>query len=148
MARKSWREALAVYAHRRVIGMLFLGFSAGLPFLLVFSTFAFWLAKVGYDPQTISLLSLIGLTYSIKFFWAPVVDRARLPFLTRAMGRRRSWMFVAMLGIAIGLLGMAVTDPREQLAQMVYLALLVAFSSATTKASRVPWRPAISTAIA
>ncbi len=130
-ARRSWREAFAIYAHRRVIGMAFLGFSAGLPFLLVFSTFHFWLARAGYDPDTIATMSLIGLTYSIKFLWSPVVDRIRIPVLTQVMGRRRSWMLLAMIGIGLGLLGLSMTDPKTQLTLMVWLALLVAFSSAT-----------------
>ncbi len=130
-AGRSWRESLAIYAHRRVIGMAFLGFSAGLPFLLVFSTFHFWLARAGYTPDTIATMSLIGLTYSIKFLWSPFVDRLPIPILTRVMGRRRSWMLLAMIGIGLGLLGLSMTDPKTQLTLMVYLALLVAFSSAT-----------------
>ncbi len=127
----SWSEALRVYLRPRVIGMLFLGFSAGLPFLLVFTTLQFWLAESGYDPATIAFFSWIGITYSIKVFWAPVVDRTPLPVLTRRMGKRRSWMLLAMLGIAAGLVGMALTDPREDLTAMVLFALVVAFSSAT-----------------
>ncbi|HVO14249.1 MAG TPA: MFS transporter [Alphaproteobacteria bacterium] len=129
--RKSWREAVAAYLHARVIGMLFLGFSAGLPFLLVFTTFQFWLAESGYDPKTIAFVTWIGIAYSIKVFWAPVVDRLRLPYLTRRLGRRRSWLLVAMIGIAVGLAGMAATDPKVDLGTMALFALLVAFSSAT-----------------
>lgn len=129
--RRSWGEAFRVYAHPRVIGMLFLGFSAGLPFLLVFTTLQFWLAESGYDPATIAFFSWIGITYSIKVFWAPVVDRTPLPVLTRRLGRRRGWMLLAMLGIAAGLMGMAVADPREDLAVLALCALVVAFSSAT-----------------
>jgi len=127
----SWGEALQVYRRPRVIGMLFLGFSAGLPFLLVFTTLQFWLAESGYDPATIAFFSWIGITYSIKFFWAPVVDRTPLPVLTARLGRRRSWMLLAMLGIAAGLVGMAFTDPRQDLTAMALFALVVAFSSAT-----------------
>jgi PAT family beta-lactamase induction signal transducer AmpG len=130
-AARSWREALGVYLHPRVIGMLFLGFSAGLPFLLVFSTLQFWLAESGYEPKTIAFFSWIGLTYSIKFFWAPVIDRTPLPVLTRHMGKRRSWMLLAMLGIGGGLVGIAMTDPRDSLTALVLFALVVAFSSAT-----------------
>ncbi len=129
--RRTWRQAAAVYAHRRVIAMLFLGFSAGLPFLLVFSTLSAWLTEFGVSRTAIGFFSWVGLTYSIKVFWAPVVDRLPLPFLTAALGRRRSWMLLAMIGIAAGLAGMAVTDPTQDLVQMALLALLVAFSSAT-----------------
>ncbi len=129
--RKSWRESVAAYRNGRVIGMLFLGFSAGLPFLLVFTTFQFWLAEAGYDPKTIAFVTWIGIAYSIKFFWAPVVDRLPLPFLTRSLGRRRSWLLIAMIGIAAGLIGMALSDPKQGLGTMALFALLVAFSSAT-----------------
>ncbi|MGH8518173.1 MAG: AmpG family muropeptide MFS transporter, partial [Panacagrimonas sp.] len=111
--------------------MLFLGFSAGLPFLLVFSTLSAWLAQAGIERGTIGLLSWVGITYSIKFFWAPVVDRLRLPLLFDLFGRRRSWMLVAQLGMAGGLAGLALQDPSTQLAAMIGFALLVAFSSAT-----------------
>ncbi len=128
---RSWRESVAIYLRPRVVGMLFLGFSAGLPFLLVFTTLQFWLAESGYDPAMIAFFSWIGITYSIKFFWAPVVDRTKLPVLTARLGKRRSWMLLAMLGIAAGLIGMAMTDPRQDLTAMALLALVVAFSSAT-----------------
>lgn len=130
-AGKGWREAFLVYRNPRVAAMLFLGFSAGLPFLLVFSTLAFWLAESGHEPSTITFLSWVGITYSIKFFWAPVVDRAPLPLITRAMGRRRSWMLVAMIGIAAGLLCLSQVDPGAELGWVVAFALLTAFSSAT-----------------
>lgn len=130
-ARRSWREALAVYRNPRVIAMLFLGFAAGLPFLLVFGTLSIWLREEEISRTAIGFFSWIGITYSIKVFWAPVVDRVPLPGLTRLMGRRRSWMIVAQLGIAAGLSGMAFTHPAEQTLLLVMLALLVAFSSAT-----------------
>jgi PAT family beta-lactamase induction signal transducer AmpG len=127
----SWREAFAVYLHRRVLAMLFLGFSAGLPFLLVFSTLSAWLRDLGVTRTAIGFFAWIGITYSIKVVWAPVVDRVPIPFLTRALGKRRSWMLTAQLGIAAGLLGMALTDPTTDLVQVAVFALLVAFSSAT-----------------
>ncbi len=130
-ARRSWRGSLAIYTHRRVVGMLFLGFSAGLPFMLVFATLSAWLRTEDISRTAIGFFSWVGITYSIKVFWAPVVDRAPLPWLTRALGRRRSWMLLAMIGIGGGLLGMAGTDPTQDLARMAAFALLVAFSSAT-----------------
>ncbi len=128
---RGWLASLAVYRHPRVIGMAFLGFSAGLPFLLVFSTLSFWIAESGYDPKTTTFFSWVGITYSIKFFWAPVIDRLPLPFLTKALGKRRSWMLLAIVGIAAGLIGLATTNPGEELALVAVFALLVAFSSAT-----------------
>ncbi|PTU28218.1 AmpG family muropeptide MFS transporter [Stenotrophobium rhamnosiphilum] len=124
---QGWR----IYSNPRVLGMLFLGFSAGLPFLLVFSTLSAWLAQVGISRTTIGYFSWIGLTYSLKFFWSPVVDRVRLPFLTHWLGRRRSWMLLAQIGIASGLAGMALNDPAQSLTPTIVFALLVAFSSAT-----------------
>lgn len=129
--RRSWGEAFEVYAHPRVIGMLFLGFSAGLPFLLLFSTLSFWLREVGVSLATIGLFSWVGITFSIKVFWAPVVDRVAVPPFTTLLGKRRGWMLLAQIGIAAGLLGIAYTDPARNLEAIVYFALLVAFASAT-----------------
>ena len=127
----SWREAFAVYRHPRVIAMLFLGFAAGLPFLLVFSTLSAWLRDLGVSRTAIGFFGWVGVTYSIKVFWAPVVDRVPIPLLTRLLGKRRSWMLLAQIGIASGLIGMAMTDPTLGLTPVALFALLVAFSSAT-----------------
>lgn len=128
---KNWREAAAVYCRPRVVALAFLGFSAGLPFLLVFSTLSAWLRDEGLSLATIGFFSWIGITYSIKVFWAPVVDRTPLFILTRRLGKRRSWMLSAQILIALGLLGMALCDPQAQLRQIAVFALLVAFGSAT-----------------
>lgn len=128
---RSWREALRVYREPRVLGMVFLGFSAGLPFLLVFSTLSAWLREAGIERTVIGFFSWVGVTYSIKVLWAPVIDRLPLPWLTRRLGKRRSWMLLAQVTIAMGLLGMALTDPHTQLTALALLALLVAFGSAT-----------------
>ena len=109
--RPSWLEALRVYWHPRVLSMLFLGFSAGLPFFLVFSTLSAWLRQAGVERSTIGMLSWVGILYSIKFVWAPVVDRVRLPFLHRLLGRRRGWMLLAQLGLAAGLFKLSLSDP-------------------------------------
>lgn len=130
-ASHSWKESFAVYLKPQVLVMLFLGFSAGLPFLLVFSTLITWLKSVGLSIATVGYFSFIGITYSIKIFWAPIVDFARIPFLTRRLGHRRSWVLVAQIGIGVGLLLMAMTNPAEHPIQMAFFALLVAFSSAT-----------------
>ncbi|MCB1758738.1 MAG: MFS transporter [Gammaproteobacteria bacterium] len=120
-----------VYRRPRVIGMAFLGFSAGLPFLLVFSTLSAWLRDEGLSRTLIGYFSWIGITYSIKVFWAPVIDRLPLPLLTALLGKRRSWMLLAQIGIAAGLVGMALTDVHSGLERIALFALLVAFSSAT-----------------
>ncbi len=129
--RRSWGEALRVYAHPRVLGMIALGFSAGLPFLLVFSTLSAWLRDVGIERTVIGFFGWVGITYSIKVFWAPIIDHLPLPWLTRRLGKRRSWMLVAQLGIAIGLSGLALTDPGQHIGMIAAFALLVAFASAT-----------------
>jgi len=120
--------------------MVFLGFSAGLPFLLVFSTLSAWLSTAGVDRTTIGFFSWIGITYSIKVFWAPVVDRLPLPPLTRIFGKRRGWMLAAQLIIAIGLTGMSLTAPGTDLTRLALFALLVAFGSATQDITIDAWR--------
>ncbi|TNF34957.1 MAG: MFS transporter [Gammaproteobacteria bacterium] len=127
----SWREAISVYAKPRVIGMLFLGFSAGLPFLLVFSTLSAWLSDADISRTTIGFFSWIGIMYSIKVLWAPVVDRLPVPILGKLLGQRRSWLLLAQSGIACGLLLLAFTTPVNHLQLFAFYALIVAFSSAT-----------------
>ena len=138
--KRDWRAALEVYVQPRVVGMLFLGFSSGLPFLLVFSTLSAWLAQEGVSKTTIGFFSWIGMMYSIKFFWAPVVDRFPLPVLGRLLGRRRAWMLLAQIGLIVGLVAMALTDPTENLAALAWFGLLVAFSSATQDVAIDAWR--------
>jgi PAT family beta-lactamase induction signal transducer AmpG len=109
--------------------MAFLGFSAGLPFLLVFSTLTAWLRVEGVSRTAIGFFAWVGITYSIKVLWAPVVDRLRLPLVSR-LGQRRGWILTGQAGIAIGLFGMALIGP-DNLLLFALIALLVAFSSAT-----------------
>jgi PAT family beta-lactamase induction signal transducer AmpG len=111
--------------------MLLLGFAAGLPLLLVLGTLSYRLREAGIDRTTIGFLSWVGLAYAFKWVWAPLVDRLPLPLLTRALGRRRSWLLAAQLVLVAGLAGMALTDATQNLPQLVALALLVAFASAT-----------------
>ncbi len=127
----SWKAAWAVYTRPTVLRMLLLGFAAGLPFMLVFSTLTAWLRSEGVSRTAIGFFAWVGITYSIKVLWAPVVDRVRLPFLTLALGQRRGWMLLAQLTIMLGLCGMALTDPLTQLTQLALLAVVVAFASAT-----------------
>jgi PAT family beta-lactamase induction signal transducer AmpG len=127
----SWKSALQIYAEPRIIAMFFLGFAAGLPFPLVFTTLSTWLRDVGIERATIGFFAWIGITYSIKVFWSPVVDRLPLPGLTRRLGQRRGWMLLAQLIIAAGLVGMAYTDPTVNIVGMALFGVLVAFASAT-----------------
>ncbi|MFV9615819.1 MAG: AmpG family muropeptide MFS transporter [Gammaproteobacteria bacterium] len=138
--RKSWLEALSAYRQPRVLAMLFLGFSAGLPLLLVFGTLSGWLAREGIDKSTIGHISWVALLYGLKFIWSPLVDHLQLPLLHPVFGQRRSWMLLAQIGIISGLLLMAASNPHAQLAFLVYSALLVAFSSATQDIAIDAWR--------
>ena len=100
----SWGEAWWVYSQPKVIGMSFLGFSAGLPYLLVFSTLTAWLTEEGVSRSAIGLFAWVGMTYSIKVIWAPIVDRIRIPFLGVKLGQRRSWILLGQIMVFIGLL--------------------------------------------
>ena len=126
----TWRETLLIYTNPRVITMTFLGFSGGLPFLLVFSTLTAWLTEGNVSRSTIGFFAWIGITYSTKVLWAPVVDSIPIPFLTKILGQRRSWMLIGQMGIACGLVLMSLIGPSDLLI-LSCCAFLVAFSSAT-----------------
>ena len=126
----TWRETLRIYANPRVVTMTFLGFSSGLPFLLVFSTLTVWLTEGNVSRSTIGFFAWIGITYSIKVLWAPVVDSIPIPMLTKTVGQRRSWMLAGQIGVACGLVLMSLIGPSDLLI-LSGCAFLVAFSSAT-----------------
>ena len=127
----SWLQTLRMYTEPASLRMLSLGFSAGLPLLLVFGTLSFWLREAGIDRTTIGFLSWVGLAYAFKWSWSPLVDRLPIPWLTARLGRRRSWLLAAQGLIMAGLVGMALTDPQVALAPMVWCAVAVAIGSAT-----------------
>ena len=129
--KPTWAQTLKVYLEPASLRMLSLGFSAGLPLLLVFGTLSFWLREAGVDRSTIGFLSWVGLAYGFKWVWSPLVDRMPIPLLTRWIGRRRSWLLLAQALIMGGLVSMAFTDPKLALAPMVWCAIAVAFGSAT-----------------
>ena len=129
--KPSWGATLRVYTEPATLRMLFLGFSAGLPLLLVLGTLSFWLREAGVDRTTIGFLSWVGLAYAFKWAWAPLVDRLPIPVATRLLGRRRSWLLLSQAIIIAGLVGMALNDPKLSLETVVWCALLVAFGSAT-----------------
>ncbi len=139
-AFSGWRGAIAVFGERPVAVMLALGFSAGLPNFLVFDTLSAWLRAAGLSLAAISLFSLATLPYSFKFLWAPLVDRVRLPLLTRRLGHRRSWMALAQCGVIAGLLAISAGDPRGHLAMMAVFALITGFASATQDIVIDAWR--------
>ena len=129
--KPGWREVWYVYSEAATLRMLLLGFSAGLPLLLVFGTLSFWLREAGIDRTTIGYLSWVGLAYGFKWAWAPLVDRLPIPLLTRWLGRRRSWLLLSQATIMVALVCMALTDPKLALLPVVWCALAVAFGSAT-----------------
>ena len=127
----TWAQTLKVYLEPASLRMLSLGFSAGLPLLLVFGTLSFWLREAGIDRTTIGFLSWVGLAYGFKWVWSPLVDRMPIPWLTRTLGRRRSWLLASQAVIMLALVSMAMTDPQQSLAPVVWCAIAVAFGSAT-----------------
>ena len=129
--QNSWRDDFAVYAEAPALRMLLLGFSAGLPLLLVFGTLSFWLREAGINRTTIGYLSWVGLAYAFKWVWAPLVDRMPIPILTRLLGRRRSWLLASQMVIIGALISIGLTDPRLALTPVIWCALAIAFGSAT-----------------
>ncbi len=120
--------------------MFVLGFAAGLPALLVFDTLSIWLREADLSLKAISLFSLATLATAMKFLWAPLVDRTRVPFLTKWLGHRRSWMLVSQVVIIIGLWLIAGTDPKANLGLMALFAVMVGFASANQDIVIDAWR--------
>ncbi len=132
--------ALAVFVERRALVMLALGFASGLPNLLIFDTLSLWLRESGLSLKVISIFALATLSYSLKFLWAPLIDRTQVPGLTRLLGHRRSWMIVLQVLLMIGLWLISGTDPARNLAVMAAFAAFVAFVSATQDIVIDAWR--------
>ena len=130
-ARATWREAMAVYLQKRVLIVLFLGFSSGLPLALSGSTLLVWMRESGVDLGTIGLFALVGTPYTLKFLWAPLVDALHVPLLSKWLGRRRGWLVFAQLLLIAAILLLAVTDPSRSPFYVALGALLVATASAT-----------------
>ncbi|KYH01932.1 MFS transporter [Bradyrhizobium sp. DOA1] len=127
----SWRDSLAVYLQPRVLIVLFLGFSSGLPLALSGSTLLVWMAEAGVDLGTIGLFALVGTPYTLKFLWAPLVDALHVPLFTRAFGRRRGWLVFSQLLLIGAILLLALTDPARSPLFVALGALLVATMSST-----------------
>jgi len=126
-----FREALAVYLQPRVLIVLFLGFSSGLPLALSGSTLLIWMREANVDLTTIGLFALVGTPYTIKFLWAPLVDALHVPFLTRRFGRRRGWLLLSQVALMVAIVLLALTDPAVSPLAVALGALLVATASAT-----------------
>jgi MFS transporter, PAT family, beta-lactamase induction signal transducer AmpG len=127
----SWLESLAVYLQPRVLIVLFLGFSSGLPLALSGSTLLVWMRESGVDLGTIGLFALVGTPYTLKFLWAPLVDALHVPLFTRAFGRRRGWLLFSQLLLIVSILLLALTDPARSPFFVALAALLVATTSST-----------------
>ncbi|MFC5578665.1 AmpG family muropeptide MFS transporter [Lysobacter niabensis] len=149
--RSGWQRVLLNLRQPKVLVMLLLGFSSGIPIYLVGNTLGFWMRENGIELSTIGFLSWVGLAYSLKFLWAPVVDKLDAPLVGRWLGRRRGWMLLAQLVVAAALTGMALVQPQQgelrlggmvldQLLVFGALALVVAFASATQDIVIDAWR--------
>lgn len=129
--RSAWRRALAVYGHRRMLVMLLLGFSSGLPLQLTGSTLQAWLTESGVSVESIGLFSLVGIAYTWKFVWAPVVDGIAVPGLSRLLGHRRAWLILLQLALLAAVAMLTFLDPRTDIAAVAGVAFLIAFLSAS-----------------
>lgn len=129
--KPTWLESSKIYLQKRVAILFLFGFSAGLPILLVFSTLSFWLREAGVSRASIGFFSWIALAYAFKWIWSPFVDRLSIPLLTPWLGRRRSWLLLSQISITLSLIGMAMSDPQQNLTLFAICALVVAYSSAT-----------------
>ncbi|PDH38318.1 MAG: MFS transporter [Halieaceae bacterium MED-G27] len=126
-------DSVSAYTHPRVLAMLFLGFSAGLPLLLIFSTLSIWLSEAGVERSAVTYFSWAALGYSFKFVWAPLVDKLPIPMLQHRLGKRRSWLLLSQLMVISAMLWMAMNDPASTngLQYMALAAVFLGFSSAT-----------------
>ena len=135
-SKLTWRDL----ADARVALMLAFGYSAGLPYLLVFSTLFTWMRESGVEVTVIGMFSWLALAYSLKFLWSPFVDALDVPYLARRFGRRRAWLLVCQVLIAAALIGMGLSDPKGSLPLLALFTFLVAFGSATQDVVVDGWR--------
>ena len=126
-----WINASKLYFQPKIIRLVFLGFSSGLPLALTFSTLSVWLAENGVDKSTIGLFAALGVPYTLKFVWAPLIDRARIPWLTTLFGRRRAWMLFSQAALVLAIFALAQADPGLDAGRMALLAVIVSFCSAS-----------------
>ncbi|MFT7496489.1 MAG: PAT family beta-lactamase induction signal transducer AmpG [Urechidicola sp.] len=134
LTKKSWQATLKGFTHPRVVTLLFLGFSAGIPLLLIFSSLSLWLREAGVERATVTYFSWAALGFSFKFVWAPLVDHIPVPLLTQWLGRRRGWMLFGQLAIILSIGLMASVDPQassSSLTLMAMAAVMLGFSAAT-----------------
>ena len=126
--------SIYLYKDIRVLRLLILGFSSGIPILLIFSTLSLWLKSAGLERSTITLFSWAGLAYSFKFLWAPLIDRLPIYFLSKKLGHRKSWLAVSQICLVMLLFSIGFTDPMKSLFLMALIIVLIGFCSATQDA--------------
>jgi PAT family beta-lactamase induction signal transducer AmpG len=131
VVKRDWWSAITPYLTPRMLIILAMGFASGLPLLLTLSTLSYWLSKLGVDKTTIGLFALVGTPYTFKFLWAPIMDQLPLPILTRLLGRRRSWLLLTQVLLAIAIFAMGQVDPTVNPWGTALIAVIVAFLSAS-----------------
>ncbi len=150
-ASNTWLQSAALYKEPRILSILFLGFSSGLPFLLTLATLHVWLTEVGVTKSTIGLFAAVTLPYSFKFIWAPMIDRLQLPILGDVFGHQKSWMLFSQVMLVITLIALGRSDPTQHIGMTALCAFLVSLFSATqdicTEAYRVQKLPHSETGI-
>ena len=138
--KRGWQDVLRSYMQPKMLGMMSLGFASGLPYMLIYSELAYWMKAEGVDLGVIGFFAWIGLAYTAKVLWAPLVDNLQIPLLTRAMGHRRSWMLAAIFGTIFGMLVIASSDPGTSVRLLALGAVILATSGATLDISIDAWR--------
>ncbi|WP_025897549.1 AmpG family muropeptide MFS transporter [Sneathiella glossodoripedis] len=131
MLLKRWFTAISIYKDPRVIAILFLGFSSGLPLALTGTTLALWLREEGLTLTSIGLFANVATPYALKFLWAPLIDKLPIPLLGRMFGRRRGWMILTQICLMLSIIGLGSTDPATNIGLTAIFAFLIAFSSAS-----------------
>ncbi len=139
-AGKNLFGAIIGYFRARSIVMLLLGFSSGLPFYMIYQNLSLWLAEAGVEKGEIGLFAWTGFAFTLKFLWAPVLDRAPVPLLEKFVGRRRAWMAAAQIGVALALLAMSGADPQGNLVIVALIAIVLALAAATQDIAIDAWR--------
>jgi len=140
--KRSWIDVVKSYLTPKMLGILSLGFASGLPYMLIYAELSFWMKEEGVDLSVIGFFAWIGMAYTFKVFWAPIVDRIQIPVLTSAMGQRRSWMLFAILGTVIGMLIIASSNPGSEggVLRLAIGAVVLATAGATLDISIDAWR--------
>ncbi|WP_414631425.1 AmpG family muropeptide MFS transporter [Arsukibacterium sp. UBA3155] len=126
-----WLVGLRIYFQRQVLAIFVLGFSSGLPLMLVFGVLSFWLREAEVSRSDIGYFSWVAMAYAIKWLWSPLADHLKIPLLHNRLGRRRSWLLTSQIMVAVAICSIALTDPQQNLALMAALAVVLAFASAT-----------------